>query len=493
MSSQWSKSQTATYWEAIAFITVISIIGLNASLAYRTTESLSEKHSSITTTGATIATIKDLGYAIAAAESGKRGFLLTDDEDFLIPYHDALSNLDKNIAAVHSLSFESREQKNRITQLLRLVDRKVSEIKKVVDLAAKHKDRTAMKIVMSGEGRALYTEIFEIFEAIEISELTRQKSLNRQFIQAQKNAKYLFYILLAISCMLVIGLLLLHKHYIKREREHSLQLEKRAEELELKIAERTQEITLFSQELSRSNQELEDFAFVASHDLQEPLRKIRAFAGRVLTLYENKIDAKGSDYLHRLNNAASRMSSLIEDLLEFSRIKTRGREFVSTNLTSIVKLAIDDLEIAIEDSGATIELSGLPTIDADPSQMGQLFLNIISNALKFRNQHVPPKITISYAIVKHLLNDVCIDYHQIVVTDNGIGFDPNYSDKIFLPFQRLHGRDEFKGNGIGLAVCRRITERHGGQILVQSTPGQGASFSILIPLAAMDFDTANSA
>ena len=283
-----------------------------------------------------------------------------------------------------------------------------------------------------------------------------------------------------------------------RENEkHQHDLEDINEDLETKINERTQELRVYSDELARSNRELEDFAFVASHDLQEPLRKIRAFGNRLDSGYKDVMDERGQDFLARMLNAAERMSMLISDLLAFSRVSTRGRDFEDVNLNDVIHAVVDDLEIAIEEKGAQINIATLPTIRADKSQIDQLFLNILSNALKFQAEDTIPVVNVETsspdpADMEGLLLADEYNWLKITIADNGIGFDQSFAEKIFAPFQRLHGRSEYKGTGIGLAVCRRIVERHNGKISAQSTPGEGTLFTIVLPIDSEPFGSINN-
>ena len=240
-------------------------------------------------------------------------------------------------------------------------------------------------------------------------------------------------------------------------------------------------------ELARSNGELEQFAYVASHDLQEPLRKIRAFGDRLKSKMEaNQID-EGRDYLQRMQSAAARMQTLINDLLTFSRVISTTQPFVPVDLGAVTREVLGDLEVRIEQTKAKVEVGELPTIDADPMQMRQLIQNIVGNALKFLRADVEPLVKISAQIVKIPFasgaestpdDEVC----ELSIQDNGIGFDEKYTDKIFAMFQRLHGRSEYEGTGVGLAVCRRITDRHGGTIQTRSKPGEGATFIVRLPV-----------
>ena len=229
-------------------------------------------------------------------------------------------------------------------------------------------------------------------------------------------------------------------------------------------------------ELARSNAELEQFASIASHDLQEPLRKVRTFTEQLTATESENLSDKGRDYLTRANAAAERMQKLIEDLLKFSRVATHGRPFEPVDLEQVAHQVLDDLDAQVERSGAVVAIGDLPTISADALQMRQLMQNLISNALKFRREGVVPEIAID-ASPASAGGEV-----RLTVRDNGIGFEPQYSRRIFRVFERLHGRTEYPGTGIGLALCRKIVERHGGTIIADGVPGAGATFTVTLPV-----------
>ncbi len=242
-----------------------------------------------------------------------------------------------------------------------------------------------------------------------------------------------------------------------------------------------------AQELEQSNRELEQFAYVASHDLQEPLRKIRTFGDRLLSTYGDALDDTGRECLGRIQSAAQRMQALIKGLLTLSRITTCAAEFVPVDLGKVAREVVSDLEVKIEQTGARIEVGKLPTIQADALQMRQLLQNLIGNALKFQRKEDPPTVEIEARSVRDkrtrpLTGPRSNEQCRLVVRDNGIGFDEKYLDRIFDVFQRLHPRDVHEGTGIGLAICRKIVERHGGKITAQSAPDQGAKFVVILPV-----------
>lgn len=243
-------------------------------------------------------------------------------------------------------------------------------------------------------------------------------------------------------------------------------------------------------ELARSNAELEQFAFVASHDLQEPLRKIQAFGDRLKAKCDAANLQDGRDYLDRMQSAAARMQTLIFDLLTFSRVISRTEPFTPIALNQVVRDILSDLEVRIEKTGGKVEVGELPTVEGDSTQLRQLLQNLIGNALKFHAPGKPPVVKVNSRLLPTPpafakadgTSEQPAQRCEITVADNGIGFDEKYLDKIFAVFQRLHGRQEYEGTGIGLAVCRRIVERHNGSITAQSKPGEGATFIITLPL-----------
>ncbi|MGE5752582.1 MAG: ATP-binding protein, partial [Deltaproteobacteria bacterium] len=225
-------------------------------------------------------------------------------------------------------------------------------------------------------------------------------------------------------------------------------------------------------ELSRSNAELEKFAYVASHDLQEPLRMISGFSQLLARRFEGKLGADADEYIGYMVDGANRMQRLINDLLSYSRVGTRGGTFEPTECSSVLEEALDNLGVAIRESGAEVRHDPLPTLETDRSQMVQLFQNLVGNALKFRGRertriHVSARQNGEEWI--------------FTVADNGIGIDPKYFERIFTIFQRLHGKMEYPGTGIGLAICKKIVERHGGRIWLESEAGKGATFFFSIP------------
>lgn len=270
-----------------------------------------------------------------------------------------------------------------------------------------------------------------------------------------------------------------------RQREEQYRLLVR--ELDERVQQRTDELLQLNQDLKRSNENLQQFAYIASHDLQEPLRKIQSFGDILKEQYQTSL-GDGIMYLDRMQQSAGRMSTLIKDLLNYSRISTGQelRELVS--LPVILDTVLSDLELVIRDTGAVVRIDPLPAIRGDASQLRQLFQNLLTNALKFRVTDVAPVIYVRTEVISaEVIREPIFPtrpatfYYRIEVIDNGIGFDDRHVNRIFQLFQRLHGRNEYSGTGIGLAICEKVVANHGGAITASSQPGHGAVFRIYLP------------
>jgi PAS domain S-box-containing protein len=236
---------------------------------------------------------------------------------------------------------------------------------------------------------------------------------------------------------------------------------------------RADELAMINAELARSNAELEQFAYVATHDLQEPLRAVASCVQLLQKRYQDQLDAQADEFIAHAVDGTKRMQTLINDLLAYSRISTHAQVFASTNCESVLHEALANLMVAIAESGAVVTRDTLPTLSGDATQLTQLFQNLIGNALKFRGER-PPKIHVGAT-----LED---GEWRFSVADNGIGMEPQYFERVFLVFQRLHTRREYQGTGIGLAICKKVVERHRGRIWIESSPGQGATFCFTIPV-----------
>lgn len=472
----------AYIWHLV-LATVISFFVISAVFSYRSVNIIADNNRSINKNLQTINLIKDLKTELLAAESSQRGFLLTSDEKLLEPFNKSLLVIDDLLEKLNDTAKKIPIQNERYDQLHTNILAKINEMQMIVALTENDRYREGISSIRTHEGIQLMNTITTLIDAMEAHEAER---LKKNKSHALDNRRFIIVSLLltnSIGLVLSLGIFfILYRNSAKiAELYHAV--ERANNELEVKVEARTQALMQYSEELQRSNRELEAFAFVASHDLQEPLRKIRAFGDRLQQKYASELGEHGADYVKRMQAASERMSVLIDDLLSFSRVTTKQKPFVTVDLNKVMTRVLDDLDYAIEERNAKLHIESLPTIDADASQMAQVFMNLIANSLKFSKPNEPPVIHISCE--QHIESPLVEDGREwccISFSDQGIGFDPQYSDRIFNLFQRLHGRDEYSGTGIGLALCRKIVERHGGSIEAKSESGQGATFVILLPV-----------
>jgi PAS domain S-box-containing protein len=263
------------------------------------------------------------------------------------------------------------------------------------------------------------------------------------------------------------------------------------EELNKQVKERTTELQIKNKELERSNQNLEEFAHAASHDLKEPIRKIHFFTERLKTQLEERLNEEEKFTFTRIENASQRMGSLIDDLLLYSHVSLRPHEKESVDLNEKINRVLEDLELDIQQKAAVITVGKMPTVKGYRRQLQQLFQNLISNALKYNKEESIPKIDISSAMaIKEEIDSILPgnsstkNYYRIEIKDNGIGFEQHESERIFQMFQRLHGNTEYRGTGVGLSIARKVVQNHGGKIIAEGEPGKGSNFKIYLPAEA---------
>lgn len=451
----------------------------NAILGYGALRNVAEIQQEADNARANITMIHELLVEVLRAETAQRGYLLTGLDNYATPYFDALASIDRRLLNLSAARLDD-EQRNRFYELRVHVEERVAELQHNYELIRSEGIEAAVQSILSHRGMRQMADIDALTTAMAESE---RVMLDVSLANAEKRRVTSFVLMLTAN-LVGLGLVLLSLMAVRKARRKEQQyldeLMEAKEGLEHKVSERTSALQHFSNELKRSNRELQDFAFVASHDLQEPLRKIRAFGDRLQHSYSDKLGEQGADYVRRMQMASERMSRLINDLLSFSRITTKAKPFEPVSLNRIAEEVIDDLEVAVDEAGASISVGDLPEIEADVFQMKQLFQNLIGNAIKFHKPGVPPIITITAdpPDAKHTSGGQ--ELVTLRFSDNGIGFDEIFLDRIFLPFQRLHGRGEYSGTGIGLAICRRVAERHGGSLTATSKPDVGSTFIVTL-------------
>ena len=414
-----------------------------------------------------LSTLKD-------AETGQRGYLLTGQESYLGPYHSAVKTIAQQIEDLRQLTVADPEQQQQIIGLQPLVNRKLAELKQTIDLRKNEGVEAAVQLVSTNQGQALMVQLRQKIQQLQSENYRELQNRLRAKEKDYRRVQFIFSggIILNLAAFYLVYRAI-RQETIERKRAEAL-LTQLNQELEDRVQERTLKLKQANDNLCRSNQELEQFAYVASHDLQEPLRAVNSYAQLFTRKYQGHIDAKADKYLNYIMEGATRMQQLINDLLEFSRVGTRGKELSPTDCEVVLSKVLANLKVAIAESNAVVTHDPLPTVLGDGTQLIQLLQNLISNAIKFRREE-PPQV--------HIKAVQSPKEWVFEVRDNGIGMESEYFERIFTIFQRLHSKSEYPGTGIGLAVCKKILERHGGRIWVESQLGEGTTFYFTIPLS----------
>jgi signal transduction histidine kinase len=470
--------------KTIAMLGVASIllIGLNA-LFYWSFIKQKEITQRVAVSRLTLQKLEAVLSSIKDAETGQRGYLLTRQESYLQPYTIALKTIEPQIEQLQRLTAANAYQQQQLTKLKPLIAQKLAELQQTIDLKKNQSVEAALKLVLTDRGQQLMERIRATIQQMQEEENQQLRNwLKTREEDAQTGqVTFLGGILLTLIAFYLVYRAIHQETKERRQAEASLK--QLNDELEDRVQSRTAELEEANVNLLHSNRELEQFAYVASHDLQEPLRAVNSYAQLLSRKYQGNLDAKADKYLGYIMEGATRMQQLINDLLEFSRVGTRGKPLQPTDCEGVLSQVLDNLKVAILESRTRVTHDPLPTIVGDEIQLLQLFQNLISNAIKFRrvgdslaegdSVPEPPRVH-----VKAVPTD-----HEWVfsVEDNGIGMDAEYFERIFMIFQRLHSRAEYPGTGIGLAVCKKIVERHGGRIWVESELGVGTIFYFTIP------------
>ncbi|MFO0936560.1 MAG: CHASE3 domain-containing protein [Gemmataceae bacterium] len=473
--------------DGINFIWIGAAVTLivNAVVGIWFVVSIDRSQAIVTQTENTRAQIAEIFSEMKDAETGQRGFLMTVRQEFLEPYNRAYEKLPAKLDQLQVMFEGDSHQTAQFNDLRSYIDQRFKIMIESIQYAKQGKLEQARDVDRAIRGKAVMDKIRGICREIMDAET---KSLEERKLDVRRKFRSTVAVNI-IGTTLALAVILfsqfLVRQELKRRKRAEADLKLAFEHQESVIENRTKALTQTSQELLRSNQDLEKFAYVASHDLQEPLRKIQAFGDRLKKKATDLLDESSRDYVDRMQSAATRMRTLITDLLSYSRVTTHAIVFSPVDLNQIVNDVVLDLEFRREESQGQIEIGPLPTILADPTQMRQLFQNLIANALKFRHPDRPAHVRVR-AYSASDLTAIAVppppaSGWRIVLTDNGIGFDSIYSERIFELFQRLHGRGEYEGTGIGLAVCRKIMERHGGHIVAKSQPGIGSEFILDLP------------
>jgi signal transduction histidine kinase len=405
------------------------------------------------------------------AETGERGYILTGEESFLEPYNDALRHINEDVKAVRELTADNPTQQRALDRAEPLISERMEMLRDRIEARNQEGLVAGAEIVRQGPGKRHMDRI-----RAEIAGMKEEENrlLRLRTEEADKSSRSTR-IMIGVGGILGIGFLGLAGAIVGQEMQQRSRAEeavrKLNDELEQRVADRTAELAERAKDLARSNSELQQFAYVASHDLQEPLRMVASFTQLLAKRYAEQLDNDARDFINYAVDGATRMQTLISDLLNYSRVGTQGKPLIPTDSEEVLKNVLESIKYAIEESGAVISHDPLPRVLADPLQLGQLFQNLLTNAIKFRGES-PPHIRIS--------TERKGDDWKISVRDNGIGIAQEHADRIFVIFQRLHTKTEYPGTGIGLAICKKIVERHGGRIWIEPSPGGGTTFCFTI-------------
>ncbi len=476
----FSKRYNPSY---IAFLVSVALLAVMAGFSFQLFSRQTEATTSVTNTLMVKLKMAHLISDLRDAETSKRGYLLTGDKRFLNAYGEAAHRLQLNMDTLKLVFRAQPNQEAAFGKMAGLIKRRLA----VLDGQAQfyeERDRHALNQSIR-EGQNIMDSLKPHVEAFTALGL---KLLDERLDEKNRSRLSAFRVILFFTILSFVVLLLSFSR-LRKENKRREAAEFTSAALERKVEDRTREIRqinkqLYEQniELEKRNEELNSFTFIASHDLKEPLRKILTFSSRIQESEGDRISERGRQYFSMLQNATQRMQKLIEDVLLYAQAGTR-QQFEEVDLNIILRQAIEMVDDTIEEKNAKVVVDQLPVVMAIPYQMEQLFTNLLSNALKYSKPGMPPEITVKAALIPCggrllLSGGRC---WKIDVADNGIGFEERHIEKLFLLFQRLHGTSQYQGTGIGLALCKKIIENHGGEITATSSPGNGATFTIILP------------
>jgi signal transduction histidine kinase len=405
------------------------------------------------------------------AETGERGFILTGADSYLEPYNRGLAEVHQSMRELRRLTADNAKQQHALDSLEPLIDTRLGELRERIEVRRQQGLTASITAVREGAGKSYMDQIRAAIRGMKTEEeqLLAQRSEELKASWQRMRGILVFGECLGLVFLGIAGLITQREMVQRSKAEDAVR--KLNADLERKVAERTAELAERAKDLERSNMELQQFAYVASHDLQEPLRTIASFTQLLAKRYADKLDDKAREFIGFAVDGSKRMQTLINDLLSFSRVGTQCKALMAVRCDATLDAVLRNLKRAIEDSGAVITRDSLPVVLADDLQLGQLLQNLVGNAIKFRGDKAPSI---------HIGAARTYEGWTISVRDNGIGIATEHYERIFVIFQRLHTKTQYAGTGIGLAICKKIAERHGGRIWVEATPGGGSTFCFTI-------------
>ncbi len=434
-------------------------------MAARTSQQLAESAEDVAHTNGIEKQLAHLLSDLKDIEMSEREFILTGNQKLLGFFKTGRSNIAGQIARLRELTSDNERQRVQFDLLEPLIPQKFDEMEKAIELRNTEGVAAASKVILIDEGTRAMDDINTVIQRMMLEEerllQVRTKAQKKSFALAMG----IFGLMLVLNILLVWALSVLFKRDVAKREKEEERIRQLNAELESRVEQRTEA-------LRRSNEDLQQFAYVASHDLQEPLRMVASYTELLKRRYKGKLDADADQFIEYAVDGVRRMNQLIQDLLAYSRAgETAPGSLKQVNPEDLLKTLLADLQVIISDAGATITHDPLPEIEFDPIRLSQIFQNLLTNAIKYRGGG-PPRI--------HITARTGTTETIFAIADNGMGIEPEYYGQIFGIFKRLHGR-EYEGTGIGLAMCKKIVERHGGRIWVESKPGEGSTFSFSIP------------
>jgi signal transduction histidine kinase len=450
------------------------VLILVAALSYRSILQSDQDRAWVIHTHQVLEQVDAVETDLLNAETGERGFILTGESSFLDPYTAGLSRVDLDLATLRQLTSDNQVQQRNLQRVEPLISERLQMLRDRVEVRKESGLVTGAEIVRQGPGKQHMDKIRAQLADMKTEENRLLVLRTAEAFRSSRATRIAIVTgeILANTFLCLAGIVVAQE--MRRRRRAEIEIHQLNTDLEKRVADRTAKLVEQTKELERSNSELQQFAYVASHDLQEPLRMVASFTQLLAKRYSEKLDDDARDFINYAVDGATRMQTLISDLLNYSRVGTQGKPLVPTDSAALVKKVLDSLRCSIEESGAVIALDSLPFVLSDPQQLGQLFQNLIANAIKFRREE-PPQIRI-------FADRIGKDW-KISVQDNGIGISAEHSDRVFIIFQRLHTKTEYPGTGIGLAICKKIVERHGGRIWIEPSVGGGTTVCFTISAA----------
>jgi signal transduction histidine kinase len=452
----------------IGFGIALAVLVGSALLSYSNDRSVAEIAESRRLAFARLDLLKEFLAAALDVETGERGYVITGNPVFLEPFHAGIQQLASLLQRLRAALVDNLSQQPALAALEEATPHLVRHNGNVVSLKMLKDDDAAKREVATGRGKQIMDKVRHL-----VADLSRedheQVKLRDQEFQAGLRWRVL---IIVIGCCFGFAAVALAAVTINRSLRERMRLNVVLQQLLAENSQMLDRLRAGAADLTRSNKELEQFAYVASHDLQEPLRKVSSFAQLLAARYQGKLDADADEFISYMVDGARRMQILIQNLLAYSRLGRKGQAHAPIEANDVLKQALANLQGAIDESGAVITCDSLPTVLGDESQLVQLFQNLIGNAIKFRGAEKP---SIEVRV------EPTGQTWTFAVRDNGIGIDPQFAERIFVIFQRLHSQAEYPGTGIGLAFCKKIVERHGGRIWLEPQVGQGATFCLSLP------------